>query len=80
MGKTRVRRRLATTVDCVLVMMTRPAGPSGHRPSSSSASGRSSNTTSHGLLVAPSQLMKRAATDSAVPVGSIPVAATDAST
>ena len=79
MGKTRVLRRVATTVDCVLVMTRRPAGPSGHRPSSSSASGRLSNTTSHGRVVSPSQLTKRAATDSAVPFGSMPVAASDAS-
>ncbi len=43
-------------------------------------SGRSSSTTSHGRLVSPSQLTKRIATDSAVPAGWIPVAATDAST
>ncbi len=62
------------------MISTRPAGPSGHRPSRSAVSGRSSSTTSQSWLVSASQLMKRAATDSAAPVGSIPVAAADACT
>ena len=62
------------------VTSRRPAFPAGHSPSRSLASGRSSSTTSQRWLVSPSQLTKRTATDSAVPVGSMPVAATDAST
>ena len=79
-GMTCVPRRLEATEDCVLVISTRPVGPSGQSPSRSADSGRSSRTTSQGWLVSASQLMKRAATDSAVPVGSMPVAATDACT
>ena len=59
----------------VLVTPTRPASPVGQSPSRSDAPVRSSNTTNQGWLVSPSQLMKRAAIDSAVPVGSMPVAA-----
>jgi hypothetical protein len=79
-GASWIPRRTVATPDSELVSSSRPACPSGHRPSRSADGGRSSSTTSHGWLVEPSQLMKRAATDSAVPVGSMPVAATDACT
>ena len=63
-----------------LVTSSRPAGPAGHSPLRSADSGTSSRTTSQGCLVSLSQLTKRTATESAVPVGSRPVAATDACT
>ncbi len=79
-GMTCVPRRPEASEDCVLVTSTRPAGPSGQSPSRSVVSCRSSRTTSQGWLVSPSQLTRRAATDSAVPVGSMPMAATEACT
>ena len=57
---------------------TRPERPSGHSPSRSAASCRSSRTTSHDWPVALSQLTRRAASDSAVPAGSTPKAAAEA--
>ena len=57
-----------------------PVGQRGHDPPRSVVSWRSSNTTGQARLVSPARPAKRAATDSAVPVGAIPVAATDAST
>ena len=79
-GMTCVPRRPEASEDCVPVTSTRPAGPSGQSPSRSVASCRSSRTTSQDWPVAASQLTRRAATDSAVPVGSMPNAATEACT
>ena len=78
-GKIRVPGPPSAMADCVLVITTRPSGPSGQSPSSSSASRRSSRTTSHGRVVSASQLTRRAAADSAGPAGSMPVAAVHAS-
>src|SRR5215468_10179751 len=64
----------------LVVMRTRPAGPSGLSPSRSAGLYRSSSTTTHDWLVSESQLMKRLATVSASPAGSAAVAATAAST
>ena len=79
-GMIRVSGRPTAEDVLALVISSRPASPSGHSPASSTVSGRSSRTTSQGRLVRPSQLTKRIATESAVPVGSRPVAATDACT
>ena len=79
-GMTRVPGRPTAGALRELVISSRPARPSGHSPVRSAVSGRSSRTTSQGCLVSPSQLTKRTATESAVPVGSRPVAATDACT
>src|SRR5437868_3283908 len=62
----------------LVVMRTRPAGPSGLSPSRSAELDKSSSTTTHGWLVSASQLMKRPATVSASPAGSAPVATTAA--
>src|SRR5580658_158414 len=72
--------RPATVAGQLVLTSSLPVAPRGHSPSRSVVSWRSSNTSSHSRLVSPSQPAKRAATDSAVPVGAIPVAATDAST
>ncbi len=79
-GTTWVPRRPEVSEDRIPVTSTRPAGPSGQSPSRSVASCRSSRTTIQDLPVAASQLTRRAATDSAVPAGSMPKAATDACT
>ena len=79
-GTTAIPRRPLATEDCVPVTSTRPASPSGQSPSRSAVSCRSSRTTSHDWSVAPSQLTRRAATDSAVPAGSMPKAAAEACT
>ena len=74
------RRGPTARADRDLVISSRPASPAGHSPVRSTLSGTSSRTTSQGSWVSPSQLTKRTATELAVPVGSRPVAATDACT
>src|SRR5215831_2763040 len=64
----------------LVVMRTRPAGPSGLSPSRSAGLDKSSSTTTHGWLVSASQVRKRPATVSASPAGSAAVALTAAST
>ena len=64
----------------MLVTSTRPDGPSGQSPSRSVWSCKSSRTIIHRWSVVASQLTRRAATDSAVPVGAMPKAAAEAST
>ncbi len=58
----------------MVVTRVRPVGPAGQRPSTSCPAERSSSTTSHGLLVSLSQLTNLAATASASPAGSVPMA------
>src|SRR5689334_4455282 len=62
----------------VLVTIRRPEGPCGHIPSGTADSARSSNTTSQAGLVSFSQLTKRAAPDSAFPIGATSAAAAEA--